>query len=267
MSSISSNSSTGKSGNTRQISPAKNWCFTLNNYTTDDINFIKSSDSSIVPKFIFQEETGASGTPHLQGFVSFCSKKRPKSIFNTFNAHWEVCRNVKASIAYCSKDESRTGEMFLRNIELEIPYTINIELFDWQLKIKEVLDTTPDDRSIYWYWEGNGCRGKTTFAKWIYLNYQNVVVLSGKGSDMKNGIIQYQDKNKTLPKVVIINVPRSNHDFLSYTGIEEIKDMFFFSGKYEGGMVCGANPHVLVFANEPPAYHKMSEDRWCVTQI
>jgi len=54
---------------------------------------------------------------------------------------------------------------------------------------------------------------------------------------------------------------------MSYTGMEEIKDMFFYSGKYEGGMVCGRNPHVMVFANEPPDYDKMSANRWKVTEI
>ena len=265
MSSISSNSSTGKSGNTKQISPAKNWCFTLNNYTKDDIEYIIGVDSSIVPRYVFQEEVGTSGTRHLQGFVSFSSKKRPKSVFTKINPHWEVCRNVKASIAYCMKQDTQNGQLFTRGVER--PFKLDIELYDWQKDIRDIVIKEPDDRTIYWFWEANGCRGKTTFAKWLYINFPKVVVLSGKGADMKNGIIQYQEKNNSLPNIVIINVPRSSQDFISYTGIEEIKDMFFFSGKYEGGMVCGKNPHVLVFANEPPRYDKMSEDRWSVTNL
>ena len=68
MSLDSSNSST-KSGNTKQISPSLNWCFTVNNYNSEDIQMFLKSDSSIVPKFVFQEETGESGTPHLQGYL------------------------------------------------------------------------------------------------------------------------------------------------------------------------------------------------------
>lgn len=70
-----------------------------------------------------------------------------------------------------------------------------------------------------------------------------------------------------MPRIVIINIPRNNKNFVSYTGLEEIKDMFFFSGKYESGMVSGASPHLIVFSNSPPDYHKMSLDRWVVHQI
>ena len=48
---------------------------------------------------------------------------------------------------------------------------------------------------------------------------------------------------------------------MSIAALESIKDMFFYSGKYEGGMVCGPNPHVMVFANEPPEYGILSKDR------
>lgn len=164
------------------------------------------------------------------------------------------------------KAETRKGEIFTRNIDL--PYNLMIDSFyDWQNDIVNILNQKPNDRNIYWFYEENGCAGKTTFAKWIFLNYDDVIVLSGKGSDMKNGIIKYKENTHKLPKIVLINVPRSNVDFLSYTGLEEIKDMFFFSGKYEGGMVCGPNPHVIVFANSEPNYDKMSLDRFIVNNI
>ena len=88
-------------------------------------------------------------------------------------------------------------------------------------------------------------------------------MLSGKAGDMKNGIVQYGN----IPKVVLINMPRSSGGFISYSGIEQIKDMFFFSGKYEGGMICGKCPHVVIFANEPPDEGMMSMDRWVITAI
>ena len=98
----SSNSSTINltNGNTkRQISPAKHWCFTHNNYTQQDIEKLCSS---IVPvKYVFQEETGTEGTKHLQGYVEFKKKIRPKSLGWSDQIHWEKCRNIKASIAYC----------------------------------------------------------------------------------------------------------------------------------------------------------------------
>jgi len=106
---ISSNSSKGKSGNTRQISPSKHWVFTLNNHTLENINEILECSS--IKRYSFQEETGENGTPHLQGYLEFVTKKRPKSIFKNFNAHWEKCRNIKLAIAYTQKDDTRTGKM------------------------------------------------------------------------------------------------------------------------------------------------------------
>lgn len=84
---------------------------------------------------------------------------------------------------------------------------------------------------------------------------------------MKNGIIEYEISNGFLPKTVLINIPRCYTKRISYGGLEQVKDMFFYSGKYKGGMVCGANPHVIVFANKPPKRHMMSEDRWNIVEI
>jgi hypothetical protein len=85
---------------------------------------------------------------------------------------------------------------------------------------------------------------------------------------MKNCVLSYYETNNRLPKIVLIDIPRStNTDFLSYQGIEEIKNMFFFSGKYEGGMVCGKPPHMFIFANEYPNTNKCSQDRWKIKNI
>ena len=70
---------------------------------------------------------------------------------------------------------------------------------------------------------------------------------------MKNGVIQYKINNDDCePELIVINLPRSfNSEYLSYTGIEEVKDMCFYSGKYEGGQVVGNCPHLIIFANSP----------------
>jgi len=97
---------------------------------------------------------------------------------------------------------------------------------------------------------------------------KGVVVLSGKASDMKNGIIKFEEANEMLPTIVLINIPRcTDVDHISWQGIEEIKDMFFFSPKYESGMICGKNPHVIIFSNEPPPERKLSDDRWKIIRI
>lgn len=86
----------------------RNWCFTLNNYTPEEVKSLAQQES-----YLFQEETGENGTPHLQGLLSF---KNPMSLSSlkriNGRAHWEPCRNKIASIQYCCKESTRTGKIY-----------------------------------------------------------------------------------------------------------------------------------------------------------
>eukprot|EP01050_Picozoa_sp_SAG11_P023173 SAG11_NODE_4586_length_1841_cov_143.384615_1_plen_276_part_00 len=261
-----SSNSSEISGNTKQISPAINWFFTLNNYTKDDIKMFLDSKSSIVPKFVFQEETGESGTPHLQGYVRFTTKKRPKSVFDNKRIHWECCKNVSKAIAYCQKEDTRSGQVFYRGIEAPFVQKID-KLYCWQTEILNILKGEPDSRILYWYWEKKGCAGKTTFQKYIFTHLKGVLIVSGKATDMKHAVVNYLETTKLYPKIILCNIPRHSLNYVSYTGIEEVKDMFFHSGKYEGGQICGPCPHFIIFANETPEIDAVSKDRWVISRI
>jgi len=215
-----------------------------------------------------QTELTKDGKPHLQGMV-WCKTKCRQTIFKLLKgAHFERLKDIDDTANYCNKEESHDGVYRISWGFPDPKYVEEIDnLYKWEIDIIALLNTVPDKRSIYWFWEADGCAGKTTFQKYLYTRFERIVVLSGKAADMKNGIISFQEKNNCLPSIVLINIPRSCHDFVSYTGLEEIKDMFFFSGKYEGGMVHGKCPHVVIFANEEPDYKKMSPDRFIVKNI
>ncbi len=236
------------------------WCCGVFNYTLDQLD---QAFRPYVKKFVaYAEDCPKTGKKHYQCYWDFGKRIRPKEKFPNLEIFWIFCKgDALQNLEYCRKMENTDS--------LEIPtrYKVSIELYDWQKKIKNILDREPNDREIHWIWESVGNTGKTTFQKWIYQNYKNVVVLSGKGSDMKNGVIQYESAGGTLPEIVLINVPRTVANFVSWSGIEEIKDMFFFSPKYEGGMVCGKSPHVLIFANHSPDTSVLSEDRWNIIEI
>lgn len=86
------------------MSRAKHWCFTLNNYTQGNIDQILDHASEF-DYVIFGKEIGESGTPHLQGFVSFPQRvRRNHCIEKIGQAHFTVARNVDNSIQYCKKD-------------------------------------------------------------------------------------------------------------------------------------------------------------------
>jgi len=254
-------------GNTNQPSTKKNWCFTLNNYDQSDIESILALDRPIVPLFVFQEETGAKGTPHLQGILCFSKRVRPFNLGLNKRIHWEGTRNVKASIAYCQKQETRTGEVYIRGIKPKYTLEKGDWWKPWMDPIVEIVKSDPDHRTVYWWWDTDGNIGKTVFMKWLFMHTEGCIIVSGKAADMKNCIINYKEKNGETPRTILVSIPRSSMDYISYTGLEEIKDMFFFSGKYEGGMVCGPNPHLIIMANEPPNTFKMSADRWRVARL
>lgn len=143
----------------------------------------------------------------------------------------------------------------------------------WQLEIKELIKTKPV-RKIHWYWEETGDAVKTNFARWVCgQEPATAILVSGKAADMKFGIVGFKKALGYYPEVIFINIPRDSLDYVSYTGMEELMDGIFFSGKYESGMCIFNYPHLIVFANEEPKYKKengkdrMSMDRWNVKNI
>lgn len=256
--------------NTNSQSPQGNkysfYCFThfyIENY--DDFeNRLKGH----CKKYYFGKEICPNtGRKHLQGFLHLNFRMRLTEIKNRIcnKTHFEPCKgNAMTNMEYCGKDKDITKFGYHEEYKLKLD-----SLYKWEeWIINEILNKEPDDRLIYWIWGSNGCNGKSTFTKYIISNYEKSIILSGKSNDMKNGIIQYKKTNNYLPKIIIIDIPRSiDNDFISYSGIEEIKNMCFFCGKYEGGMICGSSPHVIIFSNESPNQTKFSKDRWIIKNI
>lgn len=280
----SSNQFPGRSsgeGNTHSPSPRvkkpqppsrKNHFFTY--YPDSSIN--RSSFDKIIQElklFAYKGKVQSEICPtskrlHLQGMI-WCKAKHRDTEFKLLKgAHFEALKDIDNVADYCGKEETHDGQFRAEWGFPEPPFVQEIENFyEWEEHILELFRGSPDDRTIHWFWEPEGCAGKTTFEKYIFTHYDKVVVLSGKASDMKNGVVTYFNTNKYLPRIILINIPRSSTEFVSYTGLEELKDMFFYSGKYEGGMVCGRPPFLLVFANEEPEYSKMSSDRFVVKDL
>lgn len=88
------------------MSQSKRWCFTLNNPGTVIPNFTK------VRYGIYGREIGASGTPHLQGFVVFRTNQRYNALREWLpGAHFEPARGTSQQASdYCKKDGDWTEE-------------------------------------------------------------------------------------------------------------------------------------------------------------
>ena len=267
MSDSSNSSSVGNTKTTpiKQIAPSKRWCFVLNNYTQDEINSLVPKFQEYCKKYIVAKEVGEQGTPHLQGFFEFHTKRRPISVFNNIRLHFDKARACDLDqVIYCSKEGSVIEKYGLPNIPRPLKVINPNRAF--QQEILEIVKGEPCDRKIFWYF-GEGNIGKTQFCKYLS-HHHNAICLSGKGADVRNGVVEYKKIHGDTPELVLFPIPRSyNTEYLSYEALENIKDMYFYSGKYEGGMINGNAPHLIVFANEPPDISKMSIDRWEIFHI
>lgn len=260
------------SGNTKkaQIPPARYWVFTLNNYTEEDIHAIEDVCSSKNIKYVFQKEIApTTGTPHLQGYIDFGlgEKKRPKGMFNQ-KIHWlKAVGGFNDNWNYCTKKhDGGTGE-FYTNFDIPEPLECP-PIKEWCNEFIEIAKTKPDYRKIHWIWSDKGDTGKSTFCKYLCIKH-DAVILSGSCKDMKLGLVNYmKDHNGKSPKIIVIDIPRSfDTDFLSYTGLEEIKNGCFFSSKCDSKMVLFNSPHIFIVANVEPDKDKLSKDRWVIKNI
>lgn len=252
------------------LNRGRNWNFTWNNYTNDDIDTLKKYFDE--DKYIIGKEVGENGTPHLQGCVSFKNARTFNSLKIKFpKCHWEITKNKFKIENYCKKENN-----FITNIgkslnELYDDYMIatykDIKWRSWQMEIFDIINFTPNDRRIInWYYDYYGNVGKTFLCRYIEWKYK-VIIVNGKQNDVFNGIKNYLDTKKIFPEIILIDIPRTNEKYVCYGTIEKIKDGLFYSGKYEGG-ICRLLPvHVIVFANFKPEEEKMSIDRWNIKLI
>lgn len=95
---------------------AKHWAFTLNNFTDDEKAFFDRLPG--VKWSVYQVEKGESGTPHLQGCISF----ELRTYFNMLKlysprASWRTLAtnsDIKRMIAYCQKEQTRVSGPYFR---------------------------------------------------------------------------------------------------------------------------------------------------------
>lgn len=261
---------TSPTASKKRISAGKHWVLTWQNYPSEWKSILEPKLFELEIDYIIGEEIcPTTGTPHLQGFISFQEKARPieclrwpKEIhFESMSKRKEEETQKNFNIAYCAKDNKYIcSKKYIpqRKLIVEKPY-------GWQLDVIKIIEEIPDDRTIHWYWEDTGKIGKSTLTKWICQKYHAIVV-SGKGSDMKHGVAKMVTEGRA-PHIVLVDIPRVSSDHISYAGIEEIKNGCFFSPKYDSGMSIFPSPHVIVFANIPPNLSQMSEDRWHITNL
>lgn len=88
----------------------RNWCFTLNNYTSEDEDLLKSFFNEYCRYMVYGKEIGSKEhTPHLQGYIQLKKKLRMLSLkkkigINTIHLELQRAKNNEDAKNYCLKD-------------------------------------------------------------------------------------------------------------------------------------------------------------------
>jgi len=301
----------------RVITRARSWCFTLNNYDDVDQQRLRNlgGDAGVSYLVFGRELAPTTGTPHLQGFVTFKNAKVLAIVKRLVSdrAHYDKSYGTPDSAAiYCKKGGdyeefgtapvgtgkrtdlldfiewlqslrtrpslreiivafpslyNRSGPRLWDFVDVHVPRPIlapaDSTLRPWQQDlVSDLSDGDADDRTITFVVDPVGNTGKSFFCRYMMTTRDDVQILRvGKRDDLAHAI----DQNK---HIFLIDVPRSQMEFLQYSILEMLKDRTVFSPKYHSGTkVLSTTPYVVVFCNEAPDMNKLSEDRYDIKYI
>ena len=267
MSASSSNSSNRDLGNSttksranKQISPAKRWCFTLNNYEENDLSSIRSKIRGLCSICIIGAEVGESGTPHFQGYCEFLTKCRPISHGFTERIHWEKCKgNREANILYCSKENN---VVFSQGLPKPLDLLDNSEFYPYQAMICDILSQEPEKRMIHWLYGEKGI-GKTEILK-VVCNPKGIYKACILPVTKRHALSQVQKAELCHSFVFNLTADQSAYQTNEMFSImESVKDgLFATSFGTDNNSMCVRNTsHIIVMANTPPNFSKSEIDR------
>lgn len=155
----------------------------------------------------------------------------------------------------------------LRNLVTHLcprPIICSDPLRDWQIPLFDCLQSPcRDDRSILFYVDVEGGKGKSYFQRWMTSFYPDRVQCMGVGKrdDLAHTVDEHKD-------IFLFNVPRNQSEYLNYSVLEMIKDRVVFSPKYESHTkILHKIAHVVVFMNEHPDVGKMTQDRYIIEEL
>lgn len=261
-------------GNTITSSPAKKWCFTLNNYSESEYNDLIDYFSSKCSSFIIGKEKGESGTPHLQGYFCLKDKLRWTAIKKINNRlHFEVCKgNEEANFKYCSKegDYIQKGLDKYINPKSDIPDDI-IKMEDMRPFQKDIINMAlgePQKGKIIWIYDPIGQLGKTEILRHLHIFHHIPFAFGGKCADIMNLAFNNKDYlTKSSRPCFMYNIARDDNTKISYASMEQLSDGCIANTKFEANCFVFKRPSVIVLANILPDMNKLTKSRWIIKTI
>lgn len=139
-----------------KVTKARNYCFTINNYTQTDIDWIIKLFNERGKYLIYGKEVGKEGTPHIQAYIEL----KENTTFNTIKkyiprGHIEVAKgSQEQNIKYCSKDGTFTemGEKKKPGERTDIIQIKDAIINGSHKNFGEVMTEFPEVTHKYFFW-------------------------------------------------------------------------------------------------------------------
>lgn len=230
-------------------------------------------------KFVYQlektevkDEKGSHDNWHYQGYLNLKEKRRPKALaillneqFPGINIQPASANGKEALKSYCMKEDTRvdgpwSDQPSLKHDDIKV---IKESPFPYQRLILDEVKGEPHHRKINWVVDTVGGHGKSSFAKFIYVNQLGLALTYGRTSDLFNLVFK-MPKQRFYLFDLSRTKPKDFHTDDVYAALEGIKNGYVVNTKYETGVWVNDPSHVWVFSNYPPLKERMSSDRWVV---
>ena len=136
--------------------------------------------------------------------------------------------------------------------------TEHSELRRWQQQLMEIIKTEDSDRRVFWVYDHKGGTGKSFMCQYL----------------LKSGGILFPDfsyrdncylyNNESL---VLFDLARSSIAPVDMRLVEDLKNGYLVSTKYEVRKKIFESPTIIIFSNILPKSEFLSMDRWYVVEI
>lgn len=218
---------------------------------TDQDNYKYCSKENVwLERGVFESGEQGGGASQLKLALSCWDKKFNEMSEDEQCAYirWEKQVERYRTLKWNNENESKMKERYQNAI-----------LKEWQQELVDRTDGEVNPRKVYWYVDSKGNNGKSYIADYLRVMKGAIKFENGKSSD-----IAYIYKNE---RIVIFDLSRTQEQYFNYGIIENFKNGYLFSPKYESCVKNFDVPHVIVFSNFEPDLNKLSEDRWAIKRF